>query len=249
MSLGIVVPYCSNEEDLIDQVLDSLTQVSDNIVVVCMTHFFNGEEDTKGLEKVQSLVKKGIKAKVMPWKEIPGAPQNFWIKEMRLYGFQALSNCDWVLFVDSDEVLRQPKNFLTWFDSIKENVDTSYKLCCYWYFLSKRRRSKVIEDSIVLVHRQCLSFGSFRLTTSERENLSASARHQFRNVRDLENQVMFDHYSWVRPKDVLLRKVSTWGHRNDRDWLQLVHTAFEQDILTTPDFVHANEYDILDEER
>jgi hypothetical protein len=245
MSLGIVVPYCSNEEDLIDEVIESLQKVSSNIVIVCMTHLFNGEEDERALLKVQGLLKPGIKSKIIPWKEIRGAPQNFWIKEMRLYGYQALDPCEWVLFVDSDEVLRDAPKFLSWFDSIKENKDTSYKLACYWYFLSKNRRSKVIEDSIVLVARDRLTFGSFRLTNSERENLAASASTQERNVRDLEGGVMFDHYSWVRTQNILQRKVATWGHREDRDWLSLLNKAFNEDILTTPDFVHGNEYDIL----
>lgn len=245
MSLGVVVPYCSNEDDLIDQVLDSLKQVSQNIVVVCMSHFFNGEEDVQGIEKVQSLVQPGIKAKVIPWKEIPGAPQNFWIKEMRLYGFQALEACKWVMFVDSDEVLRNPISFLRWYDTIKENEDTSYKLSNYWYFLSKNRRSKVVEDSIALVPKQCLHFGSFRLTSTERENLAASASLQIRHVKDLDGNVMFDHFSWVRSKEILLRKVGSWGHRYDRDWISLVTTAFQGDILSTPDFVHGYEYDIV----
>lgn len=245
MSLGIVIPYCSNEEDLIDEVVQSLKPISSNIVLVCMTHFFNGQEDEKGLLKVQSLVQPGVKAKVIPWKEIRGAPQNFWIKEMRLYGFQALDPCEWVLFVDSDEVLRDSTKFLSWFDTVK-HTEASYKLSCYWYFLSRKRRSKVIEDSIVLVPKKFLSFGSFRLTTSERENLADSAPVQHRNVKGLEGEVLFDHYSWVRSEQVLLRKVFTWGHRNDRDWEELVRTAFQEDILTTRDFVHGNDYDIVE---
>jgi hypothetical protein len=244
MSLGIVVPYCSNEEDLIDEVIDSLKPISNNIVVVCMTHFFNGAEDEAGLKKVQSLVQPGVKAKVVPYKEIRGAPQNFWIKEMRLYGFQALDPCDWVLFVDSDEVLRNAQVFLSWFDSVK-HTEASYKLSCYWYFLSRHRRSKVVEDSIVLVPRKWLTFGSFRSSTSERENLADSAPEQHRSVKGLEGEVMFDHFSWVRSEQVLLRKVFTWGHRNDRDWEELVRTAFREDILTTKDFVHGNEYELV----
>jgi len=245
MSLGVIVPYCSNEEDLIDEVVESLQKISSNIVIVCMTHLFNGEEDEKGLLKVQSLVKPGIKAKVIPWKEMHGAPQNFWIKEMRLHGFQSLDPCDWVLFVDSDEVLRDAPKFLAWYETVKDNKDTSYKLSCYWYFLSRLRRSKVVEDSIVLVARERLTFASFRQTNSERENLAASAPIQQRNVKDLEGGVMFDHYSWVRSYQILQKKVATWGHREDRNWIVLLDKAFKEDILTTPDFVHGNQYDII----
>ena len=246
MSLGIVIPYCSNEEDLIDEVVEQARQVTSNIVVVGMTHFFGGEEDTKIIPKLQSLEQSGIVAKIMPWKSIPGAPQNFWIKALRLHGFQHLQNCDWVLFIDSDESIRTPTKFLEWFDTIKDIPDTSYKLSCYWYFLSRKRRSKVIEDSVVLVPKECLHLDHFRLTNSERENLAAAARHQFTQVKGLEGEVMFDHFSWVRPKDVMLRKVRNWGHREDRDWVTEVNNAFDSDLLTTPDFVHGYDYDILD---
>jgi hypothetical protein len=246
MSLGIVIPYCSNEEDLIDDVLARAKDVSTNIVVVAMTHFFGGDEDVKVIPKLRSLEKEGIIAKVIPWKHIPGAPQNFWIKALRLHGFQHLKPCDWVLFIDSDEVIRNPPQFLNWFHSVKDNLDTSYKLSCYWYFLSKQRRSKVIEDSVVLVSKKVLHIDNFRLTNSERENLASASPIQLTQVRGLEGEVMFDHFSWVRTRDVMVKKVMNWSHREDRDWVSLVNQAFDSDLLTTPDFVHGYDYDILE---
>jgi len=246
MSLGIVIPYCSNEEDLIDEVIARAREVSSNIVVVGMTHFFGGEEDTKIIPKLQSFAQTGITAKIMPWKHIPGAPQNYWIKALRFHGFQHLKACEWVLFIDSDEVIRNPPKFLEWFYTVRDKRDTSYKLSCYWYFLSKKRRARVIEDSIVLVPKEVLHLDHFRLTNSERENLAAAAAQQGQ-VRGLDGEVMFDHFSWVRSREVMVKKVMNWGHREDRDWLSLVNKAFDSDILTTPDFVHGYEYDIIEE--
>jgi hypothetical protein len=77
----------------------------------------------------------------------------------------------------------------------------------------------------------------------ERELL---VKNPARQVRGLEHEVMFDHYSWVRPKEVLLQKVMTWSHRNDKDWLTLVRKALSEDPLTTQDFVHGYEYEILE---
>jgi hypothetical protein len=246
MSLGIVIPYCSNEEDLIDLVVERAKQVSSNVVVVGMTHFFCGDEDTKLIPKLQSLAQEGVISKVMPWKHIPGAPQNYWIKAMRLHGFQHLKPCDWVLFIDSDEVIRSPPQFLAWFESIKDTQNTSYKLSNYWYFLSKQRRSKVLEHSVLLVPHKLLHIDHFRLANSERENLAAAASTQVLEVKDLEGNVMFDHFSWVRSREVMLRKVLNWSHREDRNWTLLVNQAFDSDLLTTPDFVHGYEYDILE---
>jgi len=75
----------------------------------------------------------------------------------------------------------------------------------------------------------------------------AAAAAQQGQVRGLDGEVMFDHFSWVRSREVMVKKVMNWGHREDRDWLSLVNKAFDSDILTTPDFVHGYEYDIIEE--
>jgi len=242
--LSVVVLYCSQERDLIDAVLEPLTKVSQDIVVVSLSHFFNGFEDTEVLGKLQELKKKyQIKPVYIQWKFIPGAPQNFWPKELRLYGYGATNPSNkWVLFIDSDEIMRNPVSFASWID--KQDDQKSYKLSNYWYFMSPKRRSKVIEDSVILVPRSTLKFEMFRSGgVAEREALVSNPE---RMCKDLDGQVMFDHYSWVRNKDVLLQKVSTWSHRQDRDWLSLVKKAVDDDPLTTPDFVHGSEYDILE---
>jgi hypothetical protein len=231
MNLSVVVLFCSNEIDLIDRVIEPLTQISDDIAVVVLTHFWTGEPDTPAIDKLQelSLKHKNLKPLVMQWKDIPGAPQNFWPCEMRLQGFGATNPQNkWVMFVDSDEILRNPDAFKSWFARLETHKAKAFKLSNYWYFLSDRRRAKRIEDSIVLVQRSTLSMSNFRRSyTNDRDAL---ADEFVREVKDLDGQVFFDHLSWVRSKEKLLQKVSTWGHRNDKNWTDLVHAAFQEDI-------------------
>jgi hypothetical protein len=85
---------------------------------------------------------------------------------------------------------------------------------------------------------------NFRNYSGEREKLADSF---VRDVRDLEGDIFFDHFSWVRSKEILLQKVSSWSHRNDKNWTELLLKAYQEDILTTKDFVHNYEYDILKE--
>jgi hypothetical protein len=241
--LSVVVLYCSQERDLIDAVLEPLTKVSQDIVVVSLSHFFNGFEDTQVIQTLQELKQKyNIKPLYINWKLIPGAPQNFWPKELRLQGYGATNPSNkWVMFVDSDEILRNPSSFNSW---LAKQDGESFKLSNYWYFMSAKRRSKVLEDSVILVARSSLRFEMFRAPgVAEREALVQNPQ---RMVKDLDGQVMFDHFSWVRTKEALLQKVVTWGHRQDMDWLSLVKTAVEEDPLTTKDFVHGFEYDILE---
>jgi hypothetical protein len=219
--------------------------VSSDVVVVSLTHYFTGAEDTEAKDTLQELVSKyQIKPVILDWKNIPGAPQNFWPKEMRLHGFGATRfSSSYVMFVDSDEILRDAPAFTRWFGSLDPRGTQSFKLSNYWYFMSERRRSKTIEDSIIVVPRCLLKFEQFRVQgVQEREAL---VHNPLRHVNDLDGNVMFDHLSWVRSPEILLQKVSTWGHRNDKPWLELVQKALADDPLTTPDFVHGYEYDIV----
>lgn len=190
--------------------------------------------------------------RAMQWKKLSSSmsasqESHFWHQEARLHGFAHCKH-DWILFVDADEVLRDPATFLEWAKEACVSGKKSFKLSNYWYFMSQRRRAKQLEDSIVFCHREVLSFQCFRLPQGERENFydHVASHLKERNIT-YKGQVMFDHYSWVRNKEAMLRKVASWGHRAQRDWKVLVEKAYEEDPLTTQDFVHAvgYEYDIL----
>lgn len=52
---------------------------------------------------------------------------------------------------------------------------------------------------------------------------------------------MFHHYSWVRTQDEMLKKVRAWGHKGDRNWVQLVNEEFTGPFRGT-DFIHGYTY-------
>jgi hypothetical protein len=52
---------------------------------------------------------------------------------------------------------------------------------------------------------------------------------------------MFHHYSWVRTRDEMMKKVQSWGHKNDRDWVALVNEEFSAPFKGS-DFVHGYKY-------
>lgn len=240
--LSVIVSFCSFEKDLIRDVLAPVCQISRDVILVYCTHFSNGERDTE-VDAIVNDLKHDypIRTVRFPYKEM-NVPVNFWITENRLHGF-AHANKNWMLWIDSDEVLRSPASFLTWFKSA--DPSTSYKFSNYWYFMSKKRRSKVLEDSVVLVHRSRLHMNHFRqYNRGEREVLFSAGKHQEREV--MKQEPLFDHFSWVRDPVNLRRKVKAWGHRNDKNWIELVDKALQEDPLTTRDFVHGYDYDILD---
>jgi hypothetical protein len=56
---------------------------------------------------------------------------------------------------------------------------------------------------------------------------------------------MIHHYSWVRTKEEMLRKVKSWTHSGDRDWVSQVEKEFAHEFNGT-DFVHGYEYNIVE---
>lgn len=55
------------------------------------------------------------------------------------------------------------------------------------------------------------------------------------------------HFSWVRSREEMLRKVASWGHRRDRsDWADLVNQEFEREFRAGDrDFVKGYMYEQL----
>lgn len=241
--LSAVIPFCSLDEDLIGRVVRSLAPVCSRIVIVYLTHLFTGEPDPQAQTILEALAAETPEVKLVrvQWNVAQGKThQAFWPCEMRMQGF-VHTVTPWVLMVDADEVLRDAERFSAWFATRKDNPSTP-KLANYWYFLSERRRAKPLEDSIVLTHRSLVCFPMFRAFGAER---SAFCVVQERMVKDLTGQPMFDHFSWVRTPDKMKKKVKAWSHREDRDWASLIEKALAGDPLTTPDFLHNYEYEIL----
>jgi len=242
IGLSGILLYCSLEQDLIEDVVSSL-DVCDELIIVYMTHFFDGTLDTEARGRIQDLEKRypNVISLCLDWK--PADHQGYWPSTMRKEGFLRSSH-EWILFIDSDEVVRDRAQFKLWFGQIKSKPQSTYKLANYWYFLSKKRRAKKLEDSIVLIRRGVVFLEGFNNYASDRDAFVTPQTP--RQVLGLDRKPMFDHFSWVRPRDTMLKKVKSWGHRQDRDWVPLVERAFASDLLTTPDFVHNYEYDILD---
>lgn len=43
-----------------------------------------------------------------------------------------------------------------------------------------------------------------------------------------DGEPMFHHFSWVRTKKEMLKKVKTWSHCNDRNWEKIVNKEFSR---------------------
>jgi hypothetical protein len=103
-------------------------------------------------------------------------------------------------------------------------------------------RAKTLEDSPILARKSKLSH-SLILHKDERDaiyNLVKGIKK--RMIVDISNNPMVHHYSWVRTKKEMLKKVNSWGHKNDRDWNSLVEEEFSKEFQGK-DFIHGYSFE------
>jgi len=247
--IATIVNFCSNESRFINATLTQALQFSRQVIVPTCDHFFDGTEENRALlEQVYAAFPTCLfieypffpdKIPRKLWKKID--PAHFWHSLSRLVGYSHLNeDIETVLFIDADEV-PDGKRFSNWLDCSDYMQHTALKLANYWYFREPSNQAEHLEDTIVLAQRRALDH-EILLNQNERDaiyNLLPGPKR--RHVTDCEGLPMFHHYSWVRTQEEMLKKVRSWGHKFDRDWVTLVNEEFSAPFRGT-DFVHGYTY-------
>lgn len=226
--IATVISYSSYHNSYIERVIEEAKKVSDNVIVVCYDHFFDGERDLEilSVDRFHEL-RAGVLMSLTNPDEIKSKPSRFWHNAGRQSGYSLLENdYDFVFFIDSDEVLEGDKVKL-WLEEIVE-PDQDYKLAHFWYYRDTCYRSRTPEEGAVLVSRKTLEdpdmdwFGD-----RERENFSTKWNY----MASYKNKVLGHHYSWSGTKEMLMRKVKSWGHNEDHmDWEGMLKTEFSHEF-------------------
>jgi hypothetical protein len=145
-----------------------------------------------------------------------------------------------VLFLDADEIPEGAK-FSEWLEASDYQQNTVMKLANYWYFREPTYQALSWEDSVVLVQTRAIT-RDLILRQEERDAIyDLLPGPKRRHVTGPDGEPMFHHFSWVRTKDEMLKKVRSWGHKGDRNWTELVEEEFSGDFQGT-DFIHGYQY-------
>jgi hypothetical protein len=237
--ISVAVSYCSLDAAFLEPLLREASKFSDDITVVATDHLFNGEpEDLKVFYEITSKFP-SVTTFVQKWSN--SRPVRHWHNASRWEGVVRTRH-PWVLQLDGDEVPdgARMKEYLEQCDFAKDG----YAFECYWYFRSPRFRSQTTAICGLLMPKKHLT-RSFIFTESE--------RGEFRNRADLsveehivwQGKPVMHHFSWVRSKDVLLKKVSSWAHKADRDWKSIIEEEFSHPFSGT-EHVHGFQYDTVE---
>lgn len=244
-----IVNFCSNESRFIKACLEQAFCFSSQVIIPVCDHFFDGApENLSLLKKIYAafpeclFVEYPYIPKKMPnkiWKKIE--PAHFWHSLSRLVGYSFLdSNIESVLFLDADEI-PDGSRFAAWLNDHEYMHYDALKFSNFWYFREPCNQALTLEDSIVLAKKKALRPKSI-LSQEERDaiyNLALGPKK--RNVKGLDSEPMFHHYSWVRTKEEMEKKVKAWGHKGDRDWRARIQEEFAGPFRGI-DFVHGYKY-------
>ena len=170
-----------------------------------------------------------------------------------------LAKYDWILFTDTDEIMSD--EFKEWFFANKDS-NKAYNFACHWYFRKPIYRALEKESASVLIRKEDLKewdlYSKLELKQFY-QKIWDEGRFEHGNMEgiyfykdrpnpatlSLSGNIMVHHFSWVRSKEEMLKKVNNWGHRDDKNWTELVNEEFSRPFNGT-DFVHQYRYEVVD---
>ena len=238
--LATIVNFSTNEALFLRHCLEEALLFSDQIIVPVCDHFFDATAENRELLDAIYAAHPEVQFVEYAWSEknfYGRHPTHFWHNLSRLPGSYFLSpETDYVLFLDVDEIV-EGSRFASWLQQFPLSDFTALRLACYWYFREAEYRALEWEDGPLLISKAAVHYDSLMHPHERGGTFQLAQGAKERRVAGSDQLPMVHHYSWVRSKEALLRKVSAWGHRDERDWRALVEAEFSKDFSGT-DFVH-----------
>lgn len=225
--ISVVISYCSNDKEFIEPLLAQCRVFSDDIIVVSTNHFLDGSVDVD----LQDLSSHGVRHIIYPWEE--NKQPKYWHNHNRFLGLNEAQKKH-VLFLDADEI---PDGNLM-LEFLQSGIHLSIPVVsfeCYWYFREPTLRALTTERCGVLYNRGYLTeeliYHPMERWSYETTQIPRLDMYQFRGT------IFMHHFSWVRTKEQMLKKVQSWAHQSDKPWVKLIEEEFKYPFKGR-DFVH-----------
>lgn len=237
IKIAAVINFCTNDLRFLDRCICGIRSFSSQIIIPVCDHFYNGEKENLDLlERIYAkypeidFIQFAYSEKEVygtPSRLVPGSPgwAQHWHNSARLIGNYFLqSEITHVLFLDVDEIFA---------DSFAIEDYAAIRFATYWYFRTANTAATVYPDGPLLMERNQITT---RILLNEDERAGMFQYTTGDKIREFmpSQKPIVHHYSWVRTKKELQKKVRTWGHHWERNWENL--------LKTQGDFVRGYEY-------
>ena len=243
-TISTIINYCSNDYTFIKECINHALPFSEQVVVSMSTHFFDGIKENEDI--LRKTVVENPNASFIQFSYIENLKNcaGGWHNMTRAVGWETLkTKSDYILFLDSDEIVDTEK-FLLWLQCFDISLFDSYRFLGHWYFRNTCYQATQLEEVSVMIKNSLCSFKFLECCPGERLGMvNIPNTKVFRSAVDTLNQPMFHHYSWTKTKEQMIRKVKSWGHNKDRDWVSLIEKEFQRNFdESCHDFVHNYSY-------
>ena len=242
--IGTVINFCSYDFAFLSLCIQTAQEFSSLIIVPVCDHMFSGEkEDPLFLQKVYALFP-NVQFIEFPFDTKKDDP-HYWHNLSRLIGsFFLHKEIQYVLFLDCDEIV-DTSHFIKWLQYSNYTQYTAIRLANYWYFRSNSYRATTWEDTPLFLKKTKENIQAL-MHPQERAGTYFFARPEKKRMcLSLDKKPMVHHFSWVRTKEQMLKKVSNWGHCKERNWKHLVEQEFFSSFQGT-DFVHGYSFETVE---
>ena len=237
------------EREFLNICIKECLKFSDEIVVSYGSHFYDGTIEDHDHFMQESLKHKNVRFEkyevditvdLYKQRGVKSRPHAYWHNLARWNGLKAVKNNKWILFLDVDEI-PDGERLNEWSKEVQLDKDINYSFLGYWYFKSPNYQATKWEETAKLIYSKNITEDSI-FGDSERKHLQNTAGKgagQF--VLGLDQLPLIHHYSWVRKKEVLLRKIKSWGHQDQiGDPVNYIETIFKNKNIN--DSVHNYQY-------
>lgn len=234
--IGTVINYCSVDKRFIKRNIEECLKFSDKVIVPVCNHLFDGTpENYEYVEELVQLYTNEPRLYFVQFEWDSTKNAKFHHNFARWVGLQFVDS-DYVLFIDADEMIEG--------DVMKQYLQTEeYKnhdvisLRCYWYFREPIYQATSTEMAGVVYKKELCNEN---MIFHQQERWAFRDYRQQLDIREdvtYNDIVMCNHYSWVRSKEEMLKKVKAWAHSTEKNWVQLVEDEFSRPFNGT-DFIH-----------
>lgn len=245
-----VISFCSNDWRFLRRCIEGVSPACQKIIVTVCDHFFDGTEENYAL--LHEAFRQFPQCTFLEFCFHPSQtyrpfsplfPEHIhWRHEWHNTGrwlayLYAAKETDYFLFLDCDEIV-DASAFSEW---LPQHSFDACRFAAYWHFREAKFEALAQDDVGLLVKTQSVH-SEFFWSEHERSGIFHQIEGEKKlDVKGLDGRPMMRHYSGVRTKDELQKKLSAWGHHWERDWLQLLEEEYSRPFNGS-DFVRRYQY-------
>jgi hypothetical protein len=241
-SIACIINFCTHDSRFLNSCIREVSGFADQVIVACSDHFFDGMPENKELlEKAEAENPKAQFIYLSFNRDESSDPQ-YWVTLSRWNALSVVEDgTEYIQFLDADEIVdgKRMKQFLDAFPLHRFNI---IKLANYYYFRESRFRARSLEDSVILVRKNLLTREMVVDYQDRNKSWEMLPEPKQRMVMGSDDRPLIHHFSWVRTKEEMLRKVQSWGHAGERNWVSMVEEEFSRPF-SGKDFIHGYDYE------